>query len=188
VHRRFLLVVTLVLFALTLLLAPAASAQADLDCADFNTQQEAQAELNRDPSDPHGLDADNDGIACEHLPSGAQQGQYSNETTTQQTVGETTTADDVIADATIEDASSPDSENFQCEFFLRVVRDDRGALRAQYRDDELIVERFEQCLSADVLASTIPDRKLPFTGGPPVLFIPWLVALAAAGIVLARRA
>jgi hypothetical protein len=43
---------------------------ADLDCADFATQQEAQAELERDPSDPHGLDADNDGIACEDLSSG----------------------------------------------------------------------------------------------------------------------
>ena len=40
------------------------------DCADFATQREAQAELERGPSDPHGLDADNDGIACEDLPSG----------------------------------------------------------------------------------------------------------------------
>ena len=37
----------------------------DLDCADFATQAEAQAVYNQDPSDPHGLDADNDGIACE---------------------------------------------------------------------------------------------------------------------------
>jgi LPXTG-motif cell wall-anchored protein len=37
----------------------------DLDCDDFATQEEAQAELERDLSDPHGLDADHDGIACE---------------------------------------------------------------------------------------------------------------------------
>jgi len=42
----------------------------DLDCAAFATQHEAQAELESDPSDPYGLDADNDGIACEDLPSG----------------------------------------------------------------------------------------------------------------------
>jgi hypothetical protein len=42
----------------------------DLDCANFATQQEAQAELERDPSDPNGLDADNDGIACEELAGG----------------------------------------------------------------------------------------------------------------------
>jgi hypothetical protein len=42
----------------------------DLDCADFATQQGAQAELERDPSDPNNLDADNDGIACEGLAGG----------------------------------------------------------------------------------------------------------------------
>jgi hypothetical protein len=35
---------------------------------DFTYQEEAQAVYNRDPSDPNGLDADNDGIACERLP------------------------------------------------------------------------------------------------------------------------
>src|SRR5918995_4043764 len=42
----------------------------DLDCADFPTQREAQVVLERDPSDPNGLDADNDGIACEELAGG----------------------------------------------------------------------------------------------------------------------
>jgi len=41
----------------------------ELDCADFATQEEAQAELESDPSDPNGLDADNDGVPCEELPS-----------------------------------------------------------------------------------------------------------------------
>jgi len=39
----------------------------ELDCADFATQEEAQAEYDRDTSDPYGLDADSDGIACEEL-------------------------------------------------------------------------------------------------------------------------
>ena len=42
----------------------------DLDCADFATQQEAQAELESEPGDPNGLDADNDGLACEDLAGG----------------------------------------------------------------------------------------------------------------------
>jgi hypothetical protein len=51
--------------------AAAAVAQEDLNCADFATQEEAQAEYDADPSDPHTLDGiDNDGIACESLPSG----------------------------------------------------------------------------------------------------------------------
>ncbi|WAZ20268.1 excalibur calcium-binding domain-containing protein [Streptomyces cinnabarinus] len=51
-------------------LADIAHAQ-DLDCRDFSTQEEAQAEFDRDPSDPHRLDEDqgpDDGIACEALP------------------------------------------------------------------------------------------------------------------------
>ncbi len=44
--------------------------QGDLDCADFATQEEAQAVYNADTSDPNGLDADDDGIACETLASG----------------------------------------------------------------------------------------------------------------------
>jgi hypothetical protein len=46
----------------------ASAAAADLDCSDFSTQEEAQGHLL--PGDPHGLDGDNDGIACETLPPG----------------------------------------------------------------------------------------------------------------------
>jgi Excalibur calcium-binding domain len=46
-----------------------AAAQDVFNCSDFTYQEEAQAEYNRDPSDPNNLDADNDGIACEDLPS-----------------------------------------------------------------------------------------------------------------------
>ena len=53
--------------ALWMLFVFTAPAQAiDYDCADFATQAEAQEYLL--PGDPYGLDADNDGIACESLP------------------------------------------------------------------------------------------------------------------------
>lgn len=55
----------------------AGGAAADLDCEDFATQREAQAFFDSQPAlgggipaDPHRLDADNDGLACEHLPRG----------------------------------------------------------------------------------------------------------------------
>jgi hypothetical protein len=35
------------------------------DCASFGSQESAQAELDRDPSDPSNLDEDDDGQACE---------------------------------------------------------------------------------------------------------------------------
>lgn len=41
----------------------------DRDCSDFRTQKEAQAFFEAaGPGDPHGLDRDGDGIACDSLP------------------------------------------------------------------------------------------------------------------------
>lgn len=40
----------------------------DLDCSDFDTQAEAQAVLDETSGDPHRLDGDGDGVACESLP------------------------------------------------------------------------------------------------------------------------
>lgn len=41
----------------------------DRDCRDFDTQREAQSFFeSARPGDPHGLDRDRDGIACERLP------------------------------------------------------------------------------------------------------------------------
>lgn len=37
----------------------------DCDCNDFKNQQEAQRVLDAFPNDPHRLDRDRDGIACE---------------------------------------------------------------------------------------------------------------------------
>ena len=50
---------------------PDPGATESLNCSDFDTQEEAQAVLDADPSDPHGLDGDGDGIACEDLPEAA---------------------------------------------------------------------------------------------------------------------
>jgi hypothetical protein len=58
---------------LTALLAlPGTAFAQDKDCRDFQFQEDAQAVLDQDPSDPHRLDAlsedESDGIACESLP------------------------------------------------------------------------------------------------------------------------
>lgn len=69
--RRLSLLAMLSMLAM-LVFSPTAFAQSeqnDLDCEDFESQAEAQAELRSDPSDPNGLDGnDDDGIACESLP------------------------------------------------------------------------------------------------------------------------
>ena len=171
-----------VFFALALLGLPAspALAQTDLyDCPDFTYQEQAQAIYNQDPSDPYNLDGDNDGIACEDLPSrGATEGQYGNEVATQQVGTQATTTDGA---GTTGDANNPNSDNLRCKSFLRVARGDNGAQRRQYRGDELVAQRFEQCLSGDVLTNTIPNRNLPFTGGMSMLGL--MVAIGLAFIV-----
>lgn len=40
----------------------------DCDCADFSTQAQAQQVLEMTTGDPHRLDGDHDGVACERLP------------------------------------------------------------------------------------------------------------------------
>lgn len=63
---RTLLLLSLVLAFLAPRVLVASAAQGDLNCSDFSSQAEAQAELDRTfPDDPHRLDADADGIACE---------------------------------------------------------------------------------------------------------------------------
>ena len=65
VHR--IIAVTGLAMASSLIAAPWAVAAegSDLDCSDFTSQSQAQAEYNRDPSDPNGLDRDGDRVACE---------------------------------------------------------------------------------------------------------------------------
>ena len=65
--RRTVSLITALGVLLAGLLLNVPSAQAvDYDCADFDTQAQAQKYLT--PGDPHRLDADDDGIACDSLP------------------------------------------------------------------------------------------------------------------------
>jgi endonuclease YncB( thermonuclease family) len=50
---------------------PSETSAEDRDCSDFDTQPEAQRFFERhQPGDPHGLDGNGDGEACESLPGG----------------------------------------------------------------------------------------------------------------------
>lgn len=61
--------VSVVTTALFVGISGTALAAQDMDCSDFTYQEDAQAVYDADPSDPNGLDGDdNDGIACESLP------------------------------------------------------------------------------------------------------------------------
>jgi hypothetical protein len=49
---------------------PPLPSDGDYNCADFESRAQAKTVLERDPSDPHYLDGDGEGIPCEDLPSG----------------------------------------------------------------------------------------------------------------------
>jgi hypothetical protein len=53
---------------------PAYAQENQFDCASFGSQESAQAELERDPSDPNNLDTDDNGQACEDYSYGATGG------------------------------------------------------------------------------------------------------------------
>lgn len=68
--RRTVLLAVFGLLAVLFVSPSPASAFSDRDCSDFDTHREAQTffKNNNPSSDPHGLDSDGDGRACETLP------------------------------------------------------------------------------------------------------------------------
>ena len=142
----------------------------DLDCADFATQQEAQAELERDLSDPHGLDADNDGIACEVLDGGGNVGGGG---AIELDCADFATQEEARAEIE-SDPSDPnnldaDNDGIACE---ELVEETPSSLGNPSPGDEQIID--------------IPQQRiLVETSGPP-LFLAGaaLVCLAGAGILL----
>ncbi|WP_158206456.1 excalibur calcium-binding domain-containing protein [Halomarina oriensis] len=80
----------------------------DLNCEDFETQEEAQAVLEEDPSDPNGLDGDDDGEACESLPSG-DEGSSDD--------GDSSEGDDSTDDSSEDSEDTDPSDDLNCEDF-----------------------------------------------------------------------
>jgi len=69
-RRRFTLALLSISLLGSMVLAQPATAFRDRDCSDFRTHAQAQRffERHNPRRDPHRLDGDNDGIACESLP------------------------------------------------------------------------------------------------------------------------
>jgi hypothetical protein len=78
---------------------PAAAQANRYDCASFGSQESAQAELERDPSDPNGLDPDGNGRACDSY-------NYNTSTTNSTT---TTTQNNPLPSTASPSATSPSS-------------------------------------------------------------------------------
>lgn len=170
--------------AMTMLAAtPAALAQSDdLDCKDFPSQAAAQAELRSDPSDPNGLDAEDDGVACETYPY--PEGSPRDETP-------------------VRPAQSPsgdlDCEDFATQEEAQIVydRDPSDPNALDNDDDGEACENFDYSNFGDQYKQddneadvtniiNVPEKNLPNTGGPAAL-IPMVGALLVAGGLLASR-
>lgn len=68
--RRSFIAILAVALLLSAVVAQPASAFRDRDCSDFSTHRQAQRffERHNPKRDPHRLDGDDDGRACEDLP------------------------------------------------------------------------------------------------------------------------
>lgn len=157
----------------SLLVSGQVVAQDQYDCASFGSQEAAQAELERDPSDPSNLDADDDGIACEDYDYG--------------TGGSAGGADLDCADFSSQaeaqaeydvDPSDPngldaDNDGEACETF------DYGTTPAGQQYDTDPPEK------EDVIIETIPAKPLPKTGGWSIVVV--AVAVLVGTILLGSR-
>jgi hypothetical protein len=102
------------LVAVAALFALSGTAQAqDLNCReDFTYQEDAQAVLAADPTDPNHLDSNHDGVACETLPHRFTTGTSGDETTSATTVATATataTTQPAALVTTVDDASTTSS-------------------------------------------------------------------------------
>jgi hypothetical protein len=77
------------------------------DCASFGSQESAQAELDRDPSDPNNLDPDGDGQACENYPYGTSGTNNVSPTTTSSPSPTTTSSPSSSASPSSSSSASP---------------------------------------------------------------------------------
>ena len=157
---------------------------ADLDCADFATQQEAQAELERDPSDPNNLDADGDGEACVTYPynggGGGEGGGGDLNCADFATHGEAQR--EFAKDHTDPNNLDADNDGIACEELIGEGRDGPTPVGEQYepKTPPGPVDRPEGVIPRTNV------RRVPPTGGPPYLALGALVLLGVA-LIAGRR-
>lgn len=147
-----------VVYKLVITEPPAEEPPTDIfNCDDFATQAEAQAELDKTwPEDPHGLDGDGDGIACESL------------TPTEEPTTTTTTVPPVVDEPVIREAPPVVPDEPVVEAPHNVCPDGNGFT---FKTDQ-------PCPEVQPLA------ELPRTGTSPMALIVIGAALLALGTAL----
>jgi hypothetical protein len=175
-----------------LVLSPAAMAQTgdQYDCADFASQEEAQAVYDQDTSDPNGLDADSDGVACEELPTTTTDDGTGNGGTGTQDLDCADFATQAEAQAALDaDPSDPnnldgDADGVACEVTFGEPTDTTTGGQYDNGDDTTAT-------GDDTLLEAGGTNALPDTGGLPLVPVAAagaaLMLLAGAGLLVGRR-
>ena len=161
---RILFLATLCITA-TLMVTTGAGAQ-DLDCSDFDSQEEAQEELDADSDDPNRLDLDSDGKACESLPSSPEpaeeetdeeEAEYDETVTVERIVdGDTIRIDpavDDIDEVRLIGIDTPETKDPDCDVqpygpeALTFTRDELQGEEVGLEFDEDRVDRYDRLLA-----------------------------------------
>jgi hypothetical protein len=161
-------------FCIVLLVVSPSEAQQDLDCSDFDFQEDAQEELESDRSDSNNLDADNDGIACETLP---RRGGAENNTNDGNATEDT--GDDEADESNVSSAQQNQGENSADRSAASQSSARAGGAFAQSSSNE----RPDQRRRDRVIKGTIPKKRLPPTGGPSVCVVVTGSVLVSMGLL-----
>lgn len=144
-------------------------ADGTFNCEDFDTQPQAQAFFDADPSDPDGLDGPpgdaftgEEGVACESLPDGPVEEDV--EEAGEEPMESSEPAEPVEEDVAPQAPSMEEGDVAAAQY----AADDQYAGDDQYADDEEMTE-------------------LPDTGGPALLPLAAALALVTGGLLLIRR-
>ena len=193
--RRLVYLAALSMVLATVTAVPAV-AQSDLDCDDFSSQAEAQQALRQDPSDPNGLDAEGDGVACETEDYDDPATDLNPVSAAQSPGGDLDCEDfatqqraQAVYDSDTSDPNGLDADNdgLACEDSLPTDTEEdmsapveNGVSDAQYADEAQYAGA-DQYDGGDAAVPALPD-----TGGPALLPLAGLVLLGAGAMVFRR--
>jgi hypothetical protein len=165
--------------------SPIAHAQNDLNCDDFSSQAEAQAELRSEPSDPNGLDGPPGsatsgipGVACESNPSPRdtepvsfqEPGQSIDET------GDEDSDEDSNETADEDDDGDADPDEGSDEQSVPVNGAGKAANQTSASGNSAkaggaSAQSGREKQRRNVVKDTVPKRRLPPTGGTPTSYV-----------------
>jgi micrococcal nuclease len=153
---------------------PAPDPRVEKDCGDFRSQAEAQAELERDPSDPNNLDGDVDGEACETYPYGGGGGSGGGDLDCADFSTHGEAQREYLQDRTDPNNLDADNDGIACE----ELRGDGGGgdpIGPGPQDTTPIEDQYtpkgppgDVSNPRDVIPGT-GAREVPSTGGPPIV-------------------